>query len=238
MARRGRSRRPRLASADTEPVSIFSAPVYHRALPIQLAGVWMERDFFGYGASLPDPGWPNGARIAVSFVVKSKRARSFRSPTATSERAGVRDHRRSARRARSVPRQPLRVRHARGLLAHHACAGRAMVCRVTLNACGRAIARSPWVARDAVARGHEVACHGWRWETPCRYGRGAERETIARAVAAIADAVGAARGVAHEVGDRRSTRAGCWWSMAASSTTATPTTTICRTSCRWRDGGT
>ena len=29
----------------------------------------VERDFFGYGASLPDPGWPDGARIAVSFVV-------------------------------------------------------------------------------------------------------------------------------------------------------------------------
>jgi allantoinase len=32
----------------------------------------------------------------------------------------------------------------------------------TLNACGRSVLRSPWLARDAVTRGHEVACHGWR----------------------------------------------------------------------------
>ena len=58
-------------------MSIFFAPVYHRALPIQLAGVWMERDFLGYGASLPDPGWPNGARIAVSFVVNVEEGAEF-----------------------------------------------------------------------------------------------------------------------------------------------------------------
>jgi len=28
-----------------------------------------NRDFLGYGAKAPDPKWPNGARIAVNFVM-------------------------------------------------------------------------------------------------------------------------------------------------------------------------
>ena len=27
------------------------------------------RDFVGYGANPPDPKWPNGARIAINFVM-------------------------------------------------------------------------------------------------------------------------------------------------------------------------
>ena len=37
--------------------------------------------------------------------------------------------------------------------------------KATVSACGRAVERSPLLARDAVARGHEVAAHGWRWES-------------------------------------------------------------------------
>jgi allantoinase len=29
----------------------------------------VRRDFIGYGANPPDPKWPNGARIAVNFVM-------------------------------------------------------------------------------------------------------------------------------------------------------------------------
>jgi hypothetical protein len=29
----------------------------------------VRRDFIGYGANPPDPRWPNGARIAVNFVM-------------------------------------------------------------------------------------------------------------------------------------------------------------------------
>ena len=36
--------------------------------------------------------------------------------------------------------------------------------RATLNACGRAVAQSPWLAREAAEDGHEVSAHGWRWE--------------------------------------------------------------------------
>ena len=29
----------------------------------------VRRDFVGYGANPPDPKWPNGARLAVNFVM-------------------------------------------------------------------------------------------------------------------------------------------------------------------------
>ena len=28
-----------------------------------------DRDLIGYGASPPDPKWPNGARLALNFVI-------------------------------------------------------------------------------------------------------------------------------------------------------------------------
>jgi hypothetical protein len=31
---------------------------------------WLEREFVGYGFNQPDPKWPGGAKIAVSFVVQ------------------------------------------------------------------------------------------------------------------------------------------------------------------------
>ncbi|MCH6565728.1 MAG: polysaccharide deacetylase family protein, partial [Proteobacteria bacterium] len=35
--------------------------------------------------------------------------------------------------------------------------------KATFSASGRALEKSPWLARDAIARGHEVSCHGYRW---------------------------------------------------------------------------
>jgi peptidoglycan/xylan/chitin deacetylase (PgdA/CDA1 family) len=62
--------------------------------------------------------------------------------------------------------------------------------KVTVSSCGRAVERSPELARDAVARGHEVSAHGWRWESHAGMEEAAERQAIARTVAAIAQATG------------------------------------------------
>ena len=62
--------------------------------------------------------------------------------------------------------------------------------RATVSACGRAVERLPALARDAIARGHEVAAHGWRWESHAGMSEDVERQRIARTVAAIAEAAG------------------------------------------------
>lgn len=61
----------------------------------------------------------------------------------------------------------------------------------TLNACGRAIARTPWIATEAIADGHEVSAHGWRWERHVGMNRDDEAALIAKTVTAITQAAGA-----------------------------------------------
>jgi peptidoglycan/xylan/chitin deacetylase (PgdA/CDA1 family) len=63
--------------------------------------------------------------------------------------------------------------------------------KATVSACGRAAERLPALARDALARGHEVSAHGWRWESHAGMSEEIERQRIARTVAAITAATGA-----------------------------------------------
>jgi peptidoglycan/xylan/chitin deacetylase (PgdA/CDA1 family) len=46
----------------------------------------------------------------------------------------------------------------------------------TVSACGRAAELSPWLIEDAVKRGHEISCHGWRWEKHAHLKEDEERE--------------------------------------------------------------
>jgi len=62
--------------------------------------------------------------------------------------------------------------------------------KATINACGRAVATSPWLAAEASADGHEVCSHGWRWERQAEMPEAHEREVIRQSVAAIAAATG------------------------------------------------
>ncbi|MEJ0018444.1 MAG: polysaccharide deacetylase family protein [Acetobacteraceae bacterium] len=150
----------------------------------------LERDLLGYGGALPDPAWPNGARIAVSFVVNVEEGAELSIADGDERNEAVYE---ITDEVRDAP-DPCRDSH----FEYGTRAGYWRIMRAlddngapsTLNACGRAIARSPWLARDAVARGHEVACHGWRWERHAGMAEAAERETIARAVTAIAEAAG------------------------------------------------
>ncbi|MEM8991404.1 MAG: polysaccharide deacetylase family protein [Pseudomonadota bacterium] len=61
---------------------------------------------------------------------------------------------------------------------------------MTLSVCGRAAERTPWLIAEAVEMGHEIACHGWRWERHAGMDEATERAVIARAHAAIAKAAG------------------------------------------------
>jgi peptidoglycan/xylan/chitin deacetylase (PgdA/CDA1 family) len=60
----------------------------------------------------------------------------------------------------------------------------------TVSACARALEQSPWLARDALARGHEIACHGYRWESHAAMSEPVERGVIARSVETITRVAG------------------------------------------------
>jgi allantoinase len=150
-----------------------------------------DRDFAGYRGSPPAVRWPNDARLALSIVVNVEEGAELsvgmgdetnESIYEAVERVeGVRDlcmesHYEYGTRA-GWPR-------IRALLREHGVAA-------TLNANGRAVLLSPWLASEAVADGHEVSSHGWRWERHVDMDEPRERRVIAKSVAAITAATGA-----------------------------------------------
>ncbi len=147
------------------------------------------RDFKGYGDELPAIGWPGNARVAVSFVLNFEEGAEFSVADGDSRnesvyevvdpRAGwdpcIDSHFEYGTRAAWW--------RVAGVFEHFNA-------RFTLSACGRAVERSPWLVRDAVARGHEVAGHGYRWQSHAEMSREAEQSAIDRTVRAIQDVTG------------------------------------------------
>jgi allantoinase len=148
------------------------------------------RDFAGYRHGAPDIRWPGGARLAVSVVVNIEEGAELSLGMGDERNESIYEAVELVEAARDLcmeshfdygPRAGWpRIRdalRARGLAA-------------TLNACGRALIHTPWIAAEAVADGHEVAAHGWRWERHVHMDEPTERLAIARTVAAITATAG------------------------------------------------
>jgi allantoinase len=150
-----------------------------------------DRDFAGYRGSPPPIRWPHGRQLAVSIVVNVEEGAELSIGMgdesnefiyeAVERVEGVRDlcmesHYEYGTRA-GWPR-------IRELLRQYGVAA-------TLNANGRALAISPWLAQEAVSDGHEVSCHGWRWERQVYMDETTERRHMVQAVTAIEAAAGA-----------------------------------------------
>jgi peptidoglycan/xylan/chitin deacetylase (PgdA/CDA1 family) len=150
-----------------------------------------DRDFAGYRQGAPDICWPGGARLAVSIVVNVEEGAELSLGMGDEANESVYEAVEPIEAARDLcmeshfeygPRAGWpRIRAALG----------ARGIRATLNACGRALHHTPWIAGEAVADGHEVAAHGWRWERHVHMDEATERSTIARTVATIAETAGA-----------------------------------------------
>jgi allantoinase len=149
-----------------------------------------SRDLRGYGGAPPHPHWPGGARVAVSVVV------NFEEGAELSVAEGDERNERVYEVQEEVVGRPDPC-----LESHFDYGTRAGWWRVvdvlarhgvpaTVSSAGRAVERSPWLAADAARRGHEVSCHGWRWETHASMSLEREREAITRAVAAVEQATG------------------------------------------------
>jgi peptidoglycan/xylan/chitin deacetylase (PgdA/CDA1 family) len=148
-----------------------------------------RRDFAGYAGAPPDPRWPGDAKVALSFVVNFEEGAELAVSEGDERNEGVYevDH-------RIEGPDPC-------VESHFEYGSRAGWWRImdlfdahgvkaTVSACGRAVERSPALARDAIARGHEVAAHGWRWESHAGMVEADERRAIARTVATIAEVTG------------------------------------------------
>ena len=143
-----------------------------------------QRDFVGYRGKPPNPHWPDGARVAVSLVVNFEEGAEFSvsDGDAGNEAIYEVDHKLDGPDPciDSHFEYGTRVGWWRIMDLFDAYGVKA-----TVSSCGRAVERSPQLARDAIARGHEVSAHGWRWESHADMDEASEREVIAKTVAAI-----------------------------------------------------
>lgn len=150
----------------------------------------LARDFRGYGGAPPNVRWPGGNRLAVSFVVNIEEGAEYSLRTGDPSNETIYE---TVEVIEGVPNLAMESHFTYGtragwprireVLRRHSV-------RATLNACGRAIALSPWIAQEAVADGHEVSAHGWRWERQATMSEPEEREVIAKTVAALSAAAG------------------------------------------------
>ena len=153
------------------------------------------RDFVGYGRHPPDVRWPNGARLAVNFVLNVEEGAEYsvpdgdgRSDAALSEVA--------------QPRVPVGQRDlgAESMFEYGSRVGFWRIARafeerglpLTVFAAALALERNPEAARAVAESDWDVAAHGRRWVEHYLLDEDREREEIAAAYDDIQRLIGRA----------------------------------------------
>lgn len=152
------------------------------------------RDLVGYGADPPHPQWPDGARLALSFVLNYEEG---------GEACVLHGDPASEAYLHEVPGQPAlageRNLNVESIYEYGARAGFWRILRLfrqrdltlTVYAVGMALERNPAAARAMVEAGFEVASHGWRWIDYQQVPEAEERTHLKRAIEAIVRTTGA-----------------------------------------------
>ncbi len=153
------------------------------------------RDFVGYGQAPPDVSWPNGARLAVNFVLNYEEGSEYsiadgdgRSDATLTEVAQAR-----------VP-VGLRDLGAESMFEYGSRVGfwrlhrlfRERGVPLTVFAAALALERNPAAARAIAETDWDVVCHGWRWVEQYLLDEATERDHIARAHESITRLIGRA----------------------------------------------
>lgn len=150
------------------------------------------RDLIGYGRRPPHPRWPNGARVALQFVLNHEEGGEncvlhgdAASETFLSEIIGA---------------QPFNMRHMsmESLYEYGSRAGLWRVLRtfeqrklpLTIFAVAMALQRHPEAAAAFSELGHEIACHGLRWISYQHIDESTERAHLQEAVAILRELTG------------------------------------------------
>jgi len=152
------------------------------------------RDLVGYGRQPPHPQWPNGARVAVQFVLNYEEGAENcvldgdpASETFLSEIVNAQAF-------------PMRHMSMESLYEYGSRAGVWRVLRaferrklpLTIFAVATAIRRNAEVAAAFKELGHEIACHGLRWISYQLIDEATERADMAKAIALMRDTFGSA----------------------------------------------
>lgn len=161
-------------------------------IPRSTAPVY-PRDLVGYADKRPDPRWPGAARIAVQFAINYEEGSEYT--------AADGDGRTELGLAETTGGRVPAGRRDLAFETMYEFGSRVGIWRlfrlfgerrlpVTIFGCALALERNPRVAEAISLAGHDVCCHGWRWEEHFRLSEHEERERIARAVASIARTTG------------------------------------------------
>jgi len=145
------------------------------------------RDLAGYGEHPPHPRWPNGARIAVQFVLNYEEGGESSvlhgdaaSETFLSDIVGA-----TAYPARHMSMESLYEYGARAGVWRILRLFRDRQVPLTIFGVAMALLRHPRVVDAFLRDGHEIASHGWRWISYQHVDPQTEREHLERAVEAI-----------------------------------------------------
>jgi allantoinase len=149
------------------------------------------RDFVGYAGTPPDPKWPNGARLALNFVMNFEEGSepSFIDGDGFTEAALT-----------EVGPQGLKGRDlaAESQFEYGSRVGFWRIHRLfqerklplTVFACALALERNSAAAKAISEATYDVCCHGYRWEKHYEMEIGAERERIHKAISSLQQSVG------------------------------------------------
>lgn len=152
-----------------------------------------DRDLVGYGASPPQPRWPDGARIAINFVM------NYEEGSEPSVQDGEGFSELGLTEASGLdPGVRGRDLAAEGMFAYGSRVGFWRLMRLfqerglplTVYGCALALERNPQAAEAIRASGFDVCCHGWRWVKHYLLSEDEEREHIRKAVASLGRTVG------------------------------------------------
>ena len=146
------------------------------------------RDMIGYGATPPDPRWPNSARVALQIVLNYEEGAERNvlhgdtaSETFLSEITGAE----AFEGARHMSMESLYEYGSRVGVWRLLRVFEQRKIPITVFAVAMALERNPEAASAMVEAGHEVASHGWRWISYQSVDPETERRHIGRAVAVI-----------------------------------------------------
>src|SRR5438552_1051560 len=152
------------------------------------------RDFRGFGRFGPHPRWPQGARIALQFVLNHEEGGENNvldgdaaSETFLSDIIGA-----SAFPMRHMSMESLFEYGSRAGLWRLLRTFEARRLPLTVFAVARALQRLPEAAAAYRELGHEIAAHGLRWISYQQIDEDTERRHMAEAVAILKELTGAA----------------------------------------------
>jgi allantoinase len=147
-----------------------------------------DRDLIGYGANPPDPKWPNGARLALNFVINVEEG----SEPSVQDGEGFTEvqHTEAFGRQQGLDGRDLA---GEGMFDYGSRVGIWRLLRMfeerelplTLFACAVALERNPPLAEVVRNSGYDVCSHGWRWIKHYQLSEDEEREQIRKAIQSL-----------------------------------------------------